>query len=89
MQQHLGKFRLCTALVALGMLTGCAGARIGVGYRYYDPGHADYHVWSDSESGYYNQWVIENRRQNREFRKLRREDQQAYWQWRHDHPDRR
>jgi hypothetical protein len=89
MKQHLGTFRLAAALVALGMLTGCAGAHVGVGYRYYDPGHSDYHVWSDSESGYYNQWVIENHRQNKEFRKVRREDQQTYWQWRHDHPDHR
>jgi hypothetical protein len=87
MKQHLGTFRLSAALVALGMFTGCAGARIG--YRYYDPGHSDYHVWNDSERGYYNQWVIENHRQNQDFRKLRREDQQTYWQWRHDHPDHR
>jgi hypothetical protein len=32
-------------------------------------------------------WVRENHRKNQNFSKLREEDQQAYWRWRHDHSD--
>ena len=83
-------FRTMPAMLLLsGLLTGCAGARIGVGARYYDRGHADYHVWGDNESVFYNQWIVESHRDRKDFGKLRRGDQQAYWRWRHDHPDHR
>lgn len=73
------------AAVAVG--TGCAGR---VTYRTYDPAYSDYHVWDNNERGYYNQWVIETHRSNRDFRKLDKNDQDAYWKWRHEnHPDHR
>jgi len=68
-------------IVAAG-LTGCA-ARVGYGYTVYDPGYGDYHIWADPEPLYYNQWVIDNKRDWREFRKLKPDEQQQYWKWRH------
>ena len=89
MSYKFRSFLAFTALLAVGLLTNCAGGRVAVGYRYYDPGYSDYHVWNDGEGIYYNQWLIETRRPHRDFRRLRRNEQRAYWQWRHNHPDRR
>ncbi|MGH9454400.1 MAG: hypothetical protein ACRD2O_10585 [Terriglobia bacterium] len=74
------------ALLAPVMITGCA-AQVGVGYRVYDPYYHDYHVWHDGETVYYNQWLHENHRKYRDFRKLNHDDQRQYWTWRHGHPD--
>ena len=57
------------------------------GYRVYDPGYHDYHVYDRNEGVYYNTWVTENHRPHTDFRKLSKEDQQNYWNGRHDHPD--
>ncbi|MBV9760636.1 MAG: hypothetical protein JO340_08730 [Acidobacteriaceae bacterium] len=75
---------LTASLFAAAVLTGCA-AHVGVGYSVYDPYYADYHVWDQPEIGYYNQWVVETHRPHRDYRKLSRGDQRAYWQWRHGH----
>jgi len=57
-------------------------------YRVYDPYYSDYHVWNDEEVVYYHQWARENHRdENRDFRKLRPEEQKEYWNWRHAHGD--
>jgi hypothetical protein len=76
--------------IAGGLLLGigCA-ARVGVGYRAYDPYYRDYHVWVDPEPTYYHQWTVETHRPNRDYRRLRRGEQREYWTWRHaHHPDR-
>lgn len=76
---------LLAAHIAAGISMGCAAR---VSYRAYDPAYGDYHVWDDRERGYYNQWVVETHRPNRDYRKLNRNDQAAYWKWRHtNHPD--
>ncbi len=55
-------------------------------YRVYDPYYTDYHVWNDEETRYYHQWTAETHRDHdREFRKLRPEEQKDYWTWRHNH----
>ena len=79
---------LLALLLSPVLNTGCA-VRVSSGYRVYDPYHRDYHTWNDGEGVYYNQWVLENHRDHQDFRKLRKEDQKRYWDWRHDHPDRR
>jgi hypothetical protein len=80
--------RLAVAAACLTCATlssGCAGTSVGVGYRVYDPYYYDHHVWGPGEVVYYNQWLGETHRPNREYRRLRREDQHAYWDWRHNH----
>ena len=89
MKQYLGTCLLSAMLLLSGLFTGCAGTRIQVGARYYDPGHADYHAWDDNEGVFYNQWTMETHRARKDFGKLKPVDQRAYWQWRHDHPDHR
>jgi hypothetical protein len=32
-------------------------------------------------------YVTQNHRKNRDFAKLKVNDQQAYWDWRHEHSD--
>ena len=58
-------------------------------YRVYDPYYTDYHVWNDDEVRYYRQWAAETHHdRNRDFRRLRPEEQKEYWTWRHNHGDR-
>jgi hypothetical protein len=84
--QHLRLLMMVAALAA-PVMTGCA-ARVGVGYRVYDPYYRDYHVWDDHETVYYNQWAAETHREHREYRKLNHREQKEYWDWRHQHSDR-
>jgi hypothetical protein len=77
---------VAAALALPVMLFGCA-AHVGVGYRY-DPYYHDRHAWDDHEIVFYNQWTDETHRdRRRDFRKLKRHDQEEYWNWRHNHPD--
>ena len=78
-----------TAFAAIIATIGCTGSVV-VGYRAYDPYRADYHVWDANEGVFYNQWVIETHQNpHRDYRRMRKDEQRAYWQWRHNHADRR
>jgi hypothetical protein len=55
--------------------------------RYHDTAHNDDHVWNNHEDRAYRAWAKENHRRYVAFPKLRPEDQQAYWGWRHEHSD--
>jgi hypothetical protein len=87
---RLGSHALKSLLLA-GALTsflgglGCGGPHY---HRVYDPYYTDYHVWNNDEVVYYNRWADETHRdRNRDFRKLRPEEQKEYWTWRHNHGD--
>jgi hypothetical protein len=54
---------------------------------YRDEAHHDEHHWDAHEDKAYRIWVKENHRKYRDFAKVRVEDQQAYWAWRHEHSD--
>ena len=54
---------------------------------YHDKQHNDDHQWNSQEDKAYRIWAKENHRKYRDFSKLKEEDQQAYWGWRHDHSD--
>lgn len=81
--QNLSFLLLAAAFLAPALTTGCASRP----YRVYDPYHNDYHRWDDHETVYYHQWVVENRRDDRDFRKLDHDQQRQYWDWRHSHND--
>lgn len=81
--RHLGSLLLAVAFLAPAMTTACATRT----YRYYDPYYNDYHRWDDHEGVYYHQWIVENHREDRDFRKLNRDEQKEYWTWRHNHHD--
>jgi hypothetical protein len=72
---------LTIILVSPIISTGCA-----VHGRYYDSAHADYHSWGPAERAPYARWEAENHRSHIDYGKLKKEDQQGYWNWRHDHP---
>jgi type III secretory pathway component EscR len=54
---------------------------------YHDKGHNDDHEWNSHEDQAYRMYVKENHRKYRDFSKLRANDQQSYWGWRHEHSD--
>lgn len=57
--------------------------------RYFDPGHNDSHVWDDNEERAYRTFMKGRNWPYRELSILNPKDQQRYWDWRHQHPDRR
>ena len=65
------------------LISGCAAR---VSYRTYDPYYRDYHFWTEAERPHYSVWIGESHRPNVDYDRLRREDREAYWRWRHDHP---
>ncbi len=56
-------------------------------HRYHDRDRHDDHVWNDREDRAYRMWLKETHRKHRDFDRLREEDRQAYWAWRHEHSD--
>ena len=55
--------------------------------KYHDKGHNDDHEWNNHEDQAYRAYLKENHRKYRDFAKLKDEDQQSYWGWRHEHSD--
>jgi hypothetical protein len=55
--------------------------------HYQDAKHHDDHVWNDHEDRAYRMWLEERHRKYNDFDRLNARDQQAYWDWRHDHSD--
>lgn len=55
--------------------------------KYHDKAHNDDHEWNSHEDKAYRMWVKENHRKYVPFAKLRDDDQQNYWGWRHEHSD--
>jgi hypothetical protein len=54
---------------------------------YHDKQHNDDHEWNSREGQAYHAWAKENHRKSSDFSKLKDDDQQAYWGWRHEHSD--
>jgi hypothetical protein len=55
--------------------------------KYHDKGHNDDHEWNSHEDKAYRMWAKENHRKYVSFGKLKDEDRENYWNWRHDHSD--
>jgi hypothetical protein len=55
--------------------------------KYHDTGHNDDHEWNSHEDKAYRMWAKENHRKYVTFDKLKDEDRESYWAWRHDHDD--
>ena len=56
-------------------------------HTYHDKQHNDDHAWNGQEDKAYHIYAKQNHRKNGEFSKLSEGDQQAYWNWRHEHSD--
>jgi len=54
---------------------------------YHDKQHNDDHEWNSHEDQAYVKWTRETHRKNTPFAKLKVNDQQSYWGWRHEHSD--
>jgi len=54
---------------------------------YHDRNHNDDHEWNSHEDQAYRMYLKENHRKYREFSRLKENDQQSYWDWRHEHSD--
>ena len=54
---------------------------------YHDKEHNDDHQWNSNEDQAYKMYAKENHRKASNFAKLKENDQQAYWGWRHEHSD--
>ncbi len=55
--------------------------------RYYDRQARDYHTWNNDEDRAYRAYLMENHRDYREFRVVKRNQQTEYFRWRHSHPN--
>ncbi len=55
--------------------------------KYHDKAHNDDHEWNSHEDKAYRMWAKENHRKYVHFDKLKDEDRENYWNWRHDHSD--
>jgi hypothetical protein len=54
---------------------------------YHDKNHNDDHQWNGQEDRAYRLYVKQNHRHYHAFTTLNESDQQAYWDWRHEHSD--
>jgi hypothetical protein len=80
MRRHIATLLLAAAVASSA---GCF-ARV----RVYDAPHRDYHRWDSHEDRAYRAYLAEQHRPFIEFRVLDSRDQEAYWAWRHNHPNR-
>jgi hypothetical protein len=71
---------VAAAILSPVIISGCA-----VHAHYYDTAHRDYHTWGPAEREPYARWEAENHRPHTDYGKLKDDDRQAYWNWRHDH----
>jgi hypothetical protein len=55
--------------------------------NYHDKQHNDDHAWNGQEDKAYRIYAKQNHRKSSEFSKLKDDDQQNYWSWRHEHSD--
>lgn len=55
--------------------------------NYHDKQHNDDHAWNGQEDKAYRIYAKQNHRKSTEFSKLKDDDQQNYWNWRHEHSD--
>jgi uncharacterized protein YxeA len=57
------------------------------GRDYYDKHHRDRHQWNDREDRAWRMYNQERHRKYVAWDRARNRDQQAYWDWRHNHSD--
>lgn len=80
MRKTFSALTLIAALVSPVMVASTAQAQE---VRIYDSYHKDYHVWNGDEDRAYRDYLATHHRKYREFSKLSKKDQRAYWDYRH------
>ena len=76
---------LVAAFVSPVLVSSTAQAQTGVELRIYDKNHKDYHNWNGDEDRTYRQYLTDNHRKYRDFKKQSASQQRTYWTWRHAH----
>ncbi|MGB7283296.1 MAG: hypothetical protein WBE13_13615 [Candidatus Acidiferrum sp.] len=82
LKEYLGPLVLSAAMLAPVLTSGCAARA-----TYYDSNYRDYHHWDDREDHAYRVWLSDRHYEYRDFKKLNKDQQNDYWNWRHSHPD--
>jgi hypothetical protein len=78
----------CVALLGAALIVPVAAATAQDNPRsYHDKKHNDDHEWNNHEDQAYRIYAKENHRKYRDFSRLKENDQQSYWDWRHEHSD--
>ncbi len=52
-----------------------------------EPAPRDSHHWDDHENQAWHRFLTEKSRQDHEYTKADKNEQDEYWSWRHSHPD--
>ena len=78
---------LCAALMAPVAMVPALQAQDKNSHSYHDKDHNDDHRWNTNEDKAYRVYVKENHRKYNSFDKLKDDEQQNYWRWRHEHSD--
>ena len=83
------RFLILSALVLSTTLIGpvVAQAKTPQEKRYHDKSGKDYHTWNSNEDRAYRSYVTEQHQQYRDFNRVNRNQQQQYFNWRHQHSD--
>jgi hypothetical protein len=76
-----------TAALAAPVVVVASPEPQSVQVRVYDRNHKDYHNWDDRENAAWNAYLSENHRNQHDYRKANKKEQDNYWAWRHSHPD--
>ena len=76
------------ALAASGSVVAAATPQeASVQVRVYDSHHHDYHNWNEHEDRAYRDYLRDRHEVYVEYERQNHKHQQAYWNWRHSHPD--
>jgi hypothetical protein len=81
------RFLHATLLGAALLVSSAIAPTVLRAQTYHDVQRKEDHHWDAHEGKAYRVWVKENHRKYADFAKLKAEDQQAYWDWRHEHTD--
>jgi hypothetical protein len=78
---------LGSACLAASLLLGIGGAGCSARVRVYDSYHGDWHVWDQDEDVVYHSYWSERHEPYRNYKKLDKNEQKEYWDWRHKRSD--
>ncbi len=88
MARFLNSVLLCAALMApIALAPTALQAQDRNARSYHDKQHNDDHQWNGQEDKAYRIYAKQNHQKYKDFSKLKEEDQQNYWGWRHEHSD--
>jgi len=78
---------LSSTFLAASLLIAAANSGCAARVRVYDEYHSDYHTWDRNEDVVYRGYLTDRHQPYRDYKKLNKDEQKDYWNWRHDHPD--